>query len=159
MLPPRSTRLAVLTGHGRRPRRSPPAEGRVVMELYSDLVPRTAENFRALCTGTSAVRPWDRTVSHVQAGRQSADPGETTRVRPPRDVGEKGVGQSGKPLHFKGSKFHRIIKAFMCQGGDFTKGNGTGNTAPRPRSPPKLPRPASIRCICPARWAGRKPHR
>ena len=41
-------------------------------------------------------------------------------------TGEKGVGKSGKPLHFKGCGFHRIIPQFMAQGGDFTAGNGTG---------------------------------
>jgi cyclophilin family peptidyl-prolyl cis-trans isomerase len=41
-------------------------------------------------------------------------------------TGECGVGASGKKLHYKNSKFHRIIPGFMLQGGDFTAGNGTG---------------------------------
>ncbi|TXG69295.1 hypothetical protein EZV62_004230 [Acer yangbiense] len=64
--------------------------GRIVMELFADSTPITAENFRALCTG------------------------------------EKGIGTVGKPLHYKGSTFHRVIPGYMVHGGDITQGNGTG---------------------------------
>lgn len=62
--------------------------GRLKMELFADVVPKTAENFRQFCTGEYM--------------------------------------KDGVPTGFKGATFHRVIKDFMIQGGDFVKGDGSG---------------------------------
>ncbi|GLI64479.1 hypothetical protein VaNZ11_007754 [Volvox africanus] len=62
--------------------------GRIKMELFADICPKTAENFRQLCTGE--------------------------------------FRKNGLPVGYKNCTFHRVIKDFMIQGGDFLKGDGTG---------------------------------
>ncbi|CAK9112530.1 Peptidyl-prolyl cis-trans isomerase CYP19-2 (PPIase CYP19-2) (Cyclophilin of 19 kDa 2) (Cyclophilin-2) (Rotamase cyclophilin-6), partial [Durusdinium trenchii] len=42
-------------------------------------------------------------------------------------TGEVGISKSsGYELHYKNSKFHRIVPNQVCQGGDFTRQDGTG---------------------------------
>lgn len=55
--------------------------GRMILELFADVVPKTCENFREFCTGE--------------------------------------YRRDGVPLGYKGAIFHRVIKDFMIQGGDF----------------------------------------
>ncbi|KAH0461946.1 hypothetical protein IEQ34_009521 [Dendrobium chrysotoxum] len=62
--------------------------GRIKMELFSDIAPKTAENFRQFCTGE--------------------------------------YRKAGVPVGYKGCQFHRVIKDFMIQAGDFLKGDGSG---------------------------------
>lgn len=61
--------------------------GRIVLELFNDVCPKTCENFRSLCAG------------------------------------DRGVGKvTGKPLTYKDVPFHRIVKDFIVQSGDFSSG-------------------------------------
>lgn len=65
--------------------------GRIKMELFKDVVPKTAENFRQFCTGE--------------------------------------FSKGNQPIGYKNTPFHRVIREFMIQGGDFLKQDGTGRTS------------------------------
>jgi peptidyl-prolyl isomerase H (cyclophilin H) len=64
------------------------AIGRIRIELFSSICPKTCENFRQFCTGD--------------------------------------FKRNSLPVGYKGATFHRVMKQFMIQGGDFINGDGTG---------------------------------
>ena len=101
--------------------------GRLVMELRSDVVPKTCANFRALCTGEKvrAHRSCDVRCGCCTVAPRSVSCARSTNpnVAPTR---VQGRGQCGRLLHYKGSIFHRVIPNFMCQAGDFQSFDGTG---------------------------------
>lgn len=71
---------------------------RVSIELFADVVPTAAENFRSLCTGERGLTKW---VQRPAGGKCS--------------------------LFFKGIPFHRIIPGYVVQGGDILHRDGRGN--------------------------------
>jgi cyclophilin family peptidyl-prolyl cis-trans isomerase len=90
--------------------------GRIVMTLNADICPRTCENFRY--NQPFIVPPkgsLELTQYHYLLSTYSA-----------LCTGEKST--QARNLWFKNSTFHRVIPQFMLQGGDFTRGNGTGTS-------------------------------
>jgi peptidylprolyl isomerase len=73
--------------------------GRVEITLRADVVPRTAENFRCLCTGEFEIALCLCHSLYLSSGEKSTP---------------------SKNLWYKDSICHRVIPGFMIQGGDFT---------------------------------------
>ncbi|KAG5539232.1 hypothetical protein RHGRI_019710 [Rhododendron griersonianum] len=87
--------------------------GRIKMELFADIVPKTAENFRQFCTGE--YRLVDTLASAFDILLVDGFYVESPFIL-----------KAGLPVGYKGCQFHRVIKDFMIQAGDFLKGDGSG---------------------------------
>jgi peptidylprolyl isomerase len=91
------------------------AAGRITFDLYGKTVPKTVENFRALCTGTQyGYAVWFERRFVFGCFLNSCEGvafSDHTRSQTP---GEKSTPT--QPLTYKGSVFHRVIPNFMLQG-------------------------------------------
>ena len=101
-----------------------PSGNRLVLQLDWDTAPLACENFATLCSNGGGDR------SFVEQGTTMADSNNNcnslpkkNKVSPPPSAP---IGESGKPLTYRGSRIHRVIRNFVMQGGDFVFGNGSG---------------------------------
>ncbi|MFD5766106.1 peptidylprolyl isomerase [Streptomyces sp. NPDC127049] len=67
---------------------------------------------------------FDITINDEPAGRIVFKLFDDVVPQTAKNFRELATGQHG--FGYEGSPFHRVIPAFMLQGGDFTRGNGTG---------------------------------
>lgn len=102
----------------------PPACGnRIILHLDWDTAPMACENFATLCSNGGGDRSflWATTANNDESNNSTTTIKNREKKIPPAPVGD-----SGKPLTYRGSKIHRAIAGFILQGGDFVFGNGSG---------------------------------
>ncbi|KAK6128931.1 hypothetical protein DH2020_037335 [Rehmannia glutinosa] len=116
-------------------------EGRIVVELYKDVVPKTVENFRALCTGEKGVSPHTGVPLHYKFCLHACGYKLCLGVKGTIKLIESAYGKSlrARNPHYRaiscafsifsvsynaeGSHFHRIVRGLMVQGGDISAGS------------------------------------